>query len=564
MIGSYVEKEFIKWCEEFGFQSEKIGRIFIDEHSRYLIEYYPNIERFITGLYKQLRKEHPNISFSLKGRFKSKRSFLIKSFCKLAENITQLFDPASQYRESDFEKFFSFLIAEYNSNDMVEMTDTQRKMYEAYIKIEEFLMGKQGAVNSEGKTKSQSTTTENLNYILSLLPPEAQNKLIRRLGRTEDTFAYKIVVHGIEYQIDNFSIDANGNLFALDSENKKIPILKSISINPEVDIHKDVKTGFEFIILPDGKRVPINELNLLYDKSITAENRNLANAKRDSNGNITVLGDAIVQSDGTDLDISSDLSWHYDLKTNSLCLHIGQKTINLSELKNLKIKKYDEDSVIKATYALDSSAITYHNEHDFMHIPYRRKDYIKSPKITGYKSIHNSYISKNKIALEGQLKSLLMERRAKNETYDTGHDKYKLRKKVIKEQNPFVARISAQDPYATDSSTEAIIHLLSEHSDLKLEDILGNYMMVTSGADGTVLIYKPDIDFVFNHFFKYTRKDENGDLILNGINYRDYEHYLASLTTRDFGSSFVDETMSNYRLDVEPVINSSSGISLDD
>lgn len=420
MVNSFVEKEFINWCKLFGDQYyEHISALFIDEYPRYASEYSNYIEKNMTDLYSFIHNNCPNINFSLRGRFKSKRSFLIKSFCKLAENIEKVFSGNYSYDEKYLNRFFSFI-----SNENLDL----------YNSITDYLKS----------LPPESDSVNAFNHVLSLLPYKMRNNLIRRLGRTEDTFAYKIIVHSVDYDIKNMQIDSKGKVSFVDSNNNIIPVNPSIKLNPNKDIHQD-ENGLKYIILDTGEKIPFNEHNLLFDKSVAAVNRKLENAKKDSDGNITMLGDSFVLPNGKVVDISN-ISYFYNFENNSSYIKANDKTIQLSNFNkdhSLKIRKYDEASLINATQEIDSYSCEFHKDSSFISFPFRRKDYITHPKPTGYQSIHNSFIQPDfGYTIESQVKTLFMEDNAKNEHTSTGHDEYKKRKlELKKESNHFISNI---------------------------------------------------------------------------------------------------------------------------
>ena len=108
MENSIVEQDFINWCHSI--HPDINPYIFIHRHRRYFDEYLPLIENDSTQIHQYLHSKKPNINFSLKGRVKSKRSFLIKSFICIAENIENIFSQATsnEEREKLFNKYFNF------------------------------------------------------------------------------------------------------------------------------------------------------------------------------------------------------------------------------------------------------------------------------------------------------------------------------------------------------------------------------------------------------------------------------------------------------------------------
>ena len=114
-----VETDFIEWCRYI--HPDINPYLFFQRHARYSDEYFPLFEDLMTSLYQELSEKLPNINFSFKGRIKSKRSFLIKSFRTMAESIEKLFpndypvDELAQKelqetRSKNIEKYFKFFV----------------------------------------------------------------------------------------------------------------------------------------------------------------------------------------------------------------------------------------------------------------------------------------------------------------------------------------------------------------------------------------------------------------------------------------------------------------------
>ena len=145
--------------------------------------------------------------------------------------------------------------------------------------------------------------------------------------------------------------------------------------------------------------------------------------------------------------------------------------------------------------------------------------------------------------MEKQAKTELMEKNAKNESCSIGHDKYKQRKmQYKKDTNQFISQILKRDPYAFDSSTHAIMRLLSMHPDIQLSDVLGKYILTTSTSNNSVINYVPNIAYIFNHFFEYS----NESMIINGINFSSYNEFLITRNKKIYDKSYVTEGFTPY------------------
>ena len=121
MNNSPIKKEFIDWCQFL--HPDFNAYIFLQRHNRYSEEYFPLLEELMTELHQKISENNPNVNYSFKGRVKSLRSFLIKTFRTIAENIEEIFPSelpkdseelaeVLKRRDSAIEKFFKFLINE--------------------------------------------------------------------------------------------------------------------------------------------------------------------------------------------------------------------------------------------------------------------------------------------------------------------------------------------------------------------------------------------------------------------------------------------------------------------
>ena len=182
-----VENDFIQWCQYI--HPDINPYIFFRRHIRYSDEYAPLLEDLMVKLHKELCRRLPNVNFSFKGRIKSKRSFLIKSFRTMAESINKLFPDQyptdenemkalQEQRSKNIEKYFKFLLK-----------DRPPKI-ERYLKIK----------NMIESTPPEKGTLNGFRALFEQLTPDEKENLVIRLGRTEDTFANRIIVNDVDFK----------------------------------------------------------------------------------------------------------------------------------------------------------------------------------------------------------------------------------------------------------------------------------------------------------------------------------------------------------------------------
>ena len=224
-----VENDFIQWCQ---FIHPDINPyIFFRRHTRYSDEYAPLLEKLMVNLHEELCRRLPNINFSFKGRIKSKRSFLIKSFRTMAGSIEKLFPDQyptdenemkalQEERSKNIEKYFKFLLK-----------DRPPKI-ERYLKIK----------NMIENTLHENGTLKGFRDLFEQLTPDEKENLVIRLGRTEDTFANRIIVNDVDFNIQSVRSNPEGQLEILDEKGNAIPISSAIQI-PSNEIVLDKTDG---------------------------------------------------------------------------------------------------------------------------------------------------------------------------------------------------------------------------------------------------------------------------------------------------------------------------------
>lgn len=513
MEKSKVEQEFINWCQML--HPDINPYIFIHRHIRYFEEYLPLLDDTMKKMYNFIHAKNPNTHFILKGRIKNKRGYLIKSFITLSNNIDKIFNHENdeQEREKEFEKYFKFLKIEKPEkyNELKEFTQT---IISSFDYLDSFLI------------------------IFNKLSKDEKDKFIYRLGRTEDTFAYRLIVDSVDFPIQSVDFDASHNSFYITDQNgKKVPIHAASTLDPKKDIIHSEKNDKNYIYI-HKKREILNERNLLYPNHIPSKERNLPNAQKDENGNLTLLRDSIISINGNShLNI---LDIHFNPKNNSVFVTNSEGEVrNLSSLlqkDNFVLRKHDEDSLIQAVYKTNLARKEFYENNNIQSIKSRYKDYIKSPKPeTEYMSIHDSAIDKKHggYAIEAQSRTLEMEDSCKDETTRVGHDVYKKEKERKYSQNKILARILATDPTAFDTSSSTLMKIL-EDDNVELSEILGKYILVTL-IDGKVESFQPTIDMVFEHTFhtqKISEKDSHDDEVPK-LDFSSYKNFITSRNLRN-------------------------------
>ena len=482
MNNSPIENNFIKWCQYL--HPDINAYIFIQRYSRYSEEYLPLLSEFMTQLHQKISNEKPNINFSFKCRVKSKRSFLIKTFKTLAENVDKLFSD-----NESIEKFFKFL-KNNNTKRFNEIKNIIDNLPESLDTVDAF------------------------RFVFNKLNQDEKDKLITRLGRTEDAFAYRPIVTSVDFDIKSVIRNEDGSYSCIDSEDNVIPIHSAIKFSKD-DIVENPNGTKDVVI--NGKKHKLNERNLLYSYNVSARHRSLDNALVDADGMMTLLEDSLIINKKDFFDISSITT----LPTNGdiLVSNPYGESKNLSLLLNngtIKLRKVDSEYTIPAIYDISSIINDYYDDNDITQIYSRFKDYIKKPKPdTDYQSLHMSSFNKlYGFTIEAQVRNLDMEDDCKNESTSSGHDQYKKEKSKNLYKNPILNAILKQDELAFDSSTQTLLKLL-DSPDIELSEILGKYILITTTVNGVSASYQPTINTVFEHTFEHSNfnlsPDDNND-----------------------------------------------------
>ena len=462
-----------------------------------------------------IHEEKPNVNFSFSGRVKPRRSCLIKNYIKIAENIKTIFDNEleSNKREKSFDKYFKFLL---HSNS------------EKYHELKEKTFSLGPAFNYEDSFK----------IIFEKLSQEEKDKLISRLGRTEDTFAFRLIVQSVDFPVKSLQISSDGmNFSIIDQDGNAIPITPSIRINPEKDIIHSENGNVNYVMI-NGKKEILNERNLLYSSNLSAKQRTLSHAQRDKNGNLTLLGDSFLLQDGSFLNI-------VDMKVNpdTNCIFITDsngETRNISSLlenKSLTLRKHDEESLIKEVHNIRNLMICFLDEKKFQLLNNKSKNYINMPKLESlYMALHDSFYNMMfGYSIEGQYKTLRMDDAIQN----TAHDAYK--KSKLKEflQNKILAKILSKDPTAFDSSTPTLMKIL-EDENVNLTEILGKNIFITltkNNSSGKTISqdYLLPIELLFFQTFHNvdTSSIPSLDTSLPSLDFSSYENFMASRKIRN-------------------------------
>lgn len=516
MNNSPIENEFIGWCHYV--HPDINPYIFIQRYNRYYEEYLPLIDENMVQLHHQLSLEKPNIECSFKGRIKSKRSFFIKTFKTMAENIAKIFPEELPENEEEKEKILK------------EQDDAIDKYFKFLASDEPQKFNK---IKHIIKTMTSLGTVDSFRFVFNKLSSDEKDRLVNRLGRTEDTFAYRPVINSVDFNIKSVRENANNEFEIIDSDDNVIPIHSSITFSPEEIIEKD--NGSKYILI-DGKEQKLNERNLLYPYDLSSSQRNLENALKSPDGKLTMLQDSIVIDNKEHFDICSiNIN-----PVNNQILMTNQygESKNLSLLLNnhkLNLRKTDEEYTIPAIYDVYDIIKKYYSENDIIKIESRFKDYIENPKNTGYMSIHDS--SFNEIygyTMEAQIRDLKMEDDCKNESSSTGHDQYKIAKSQKSMENPILSDIIKYDSLAFDSSTSTLIKKM-DNPNIEISDLLGKYLLVTRIHNGNSISYQPNIATIFEHTFGYTDMTQftNPDDKYPPLDMSNYKNFIKSRKLRN-------------------------------
>lgn len=516
MTNSSIEKEFIQWCQSL--HTDFKAYTFIQRHSRYSTEYIPFFEKALTSLHEKICQEKPNIDFYFRARTKSKRSFLIKTFVTIAENIVKLFpdeipkDPKElEKRDKAIETFFKFLIKENP---------------EKYQKISNMIKQINPVFNSK----------KCFNIIFSELTPDEQEKLVTRLGRTEDAFAFRAIVRSVDFNISSATKNENNTFEIKDEEGNIIPIRPAAKFNPETDLIEK-ENGSKYIII-DGKEILLDERNLLYPQNLKSSQRTLHNAQKDSDGNLTLLYDSIVidSEHKRNREVFDIISISTNPDTNDIIVHnqYGEsKNLRLLLTKNIKLKKSDDEYTKPALYDILNLIESYYRDNKIVSISSRFKDYVKLPKpFTNYMSIHISAFNKLfGYTIESQIRTQKMEDDAKNEDSALGHDKYKENKLEKYKKNSILSEILEANPLSFDSSTPTLLKIL-DNKNIELSELLPTYLLFTKVHNGSSACYQSAIDKAFDHTFQHTKHTVSNDTSAPPLDTSNYENFIISRSER--------------------------------
>lgn len=510
MENSIVEQDFINWCHSI--HPDINPYIFIHRHRRYFDEYLPLIENDSTQIHQYLHSKKPNINFSLKGRVKSKRSFLIKSFICIAENIENIFSQATsnEEREKLFNKYFKFLL---NENP---------KKFEELKKI------------TFGIIPTLEDYRDSFRFIFQKLSQEEKNNLIRRLGRTEDTYAYRLIIHSVDFPISSIISSSDGKFHIIDNNGNKVEIAPAIRFNPETDLVTSKETDETFVVV-DGRKELFNERNLLYPENLPLKKHNLENAQKDENGNLFLLCDSFIRENNSPLNII-DIKFN-PVNNSVFVIDSNGESRNLTSLlqrETLSLRKFDENSLIKELYEIDLTIQEYYKTHKIQSILSRRKDYIEKPKPdTHYQSIHDSCFHKDYgYTMEAQERTLDMEEKGKDENTRIGHDVYKQKKLEKYSNNIILKQIIEKDNSAFDSSTPTLMKIL-EDKNVELSELLGKYILTTSMTNGVSMSFQPTIDVIFDHTFSHTKAQPRSTDNSHKLDFSNYKNFISSRMKRN-------------------------------
>lgn len=85
------------------------------------------------------------------------------------------------------------------------------------------------------------------------------------------------------------------------------------------------------------------------------------------------------------------------------------------------------------------------------------------------------------------------------------------------------------------------MHLLANHPDIQLSDVLGKYILTTLTSN-SVINYVPNISYVFNHFFEYSTEP----MVINGIDFSSYTSYLKTRNKKLYDQDYARDGYSQY------------------
>lgn len=388
---------------------------------------------------------------------------------------------------SSFETPINFLLSSYH-------TDQEEKAIHQLLSA----LGNPSSVSYDSLSSllsSYSLQEQQYKFskILRSLPTDLSKKLVEHFGRTEDLFAHRPVIRSVHFPVNHLSYE-NGNFYFSDPEGNRRVLHPSYSFSMEDIITKENKVKY---IVVDGKEQILNERDLLYSSELSSKQRNLENAKKDENGQLTLLRDAVqITNLGTNEQSFINISQvHYEEDSNSFTIEDDSgKIYPISTLMNdpnyhIDIFQCDEPTLIDTIYQMENSEEKFYKKHGVVHISRKRKDYIAMPKLNGYQSLHDSIFysirrfmrtnnhqmrtSFSGFAMESQKRTLLMNDMAEDNTTTIGHDHHK--------KNRYQG-------FGNTASNDDILALINTPG-VNLSDVLGKVIAVFKKADEEIGTY---------------------------------------------------------------------------
>lgn len=401
---SKIEQDFIKQCLEINKHINPY--LFLKKYNSFSNDYINFYEDDLVDLGKMLNSVFPNVEWSLAGRVKSKYSFCKKTSQKLSKSFN--YDDLENPKESKkIEKNISHILSFFDNSTF----------------LQEILKDK--SLNSQTK----------MDMIISHLSDMDKARFILHLGMSDDIFAHRLIVRSIGHSICNTTKRGN-TLFITDESGTEIPIQPAIKIKNEEIIKHIEKTldketsDYSMVeIKINGKK---EQINLDY-----IEKNEDGSIKYNEDNSITLFRDSIQMQDGSIINVTPNSLFYVEGNTYLKTPSDGLKNIN-----SLVLRKYDEPSISKGISKIMSYiqtnylALEPENTEEFFEIPPERyKDYISTPKSTGYKSIHATFLKKwynekkqkyiTKYSQEIQAESLTMDKDKDDPNSPLSHNRYK-------------------------------------------------------------------------------------------------------------------------------------------
>ena len=373
--------------------------------------------------------------------------------------------------------------------------------------------------------KKQSISSNNkLNIIYKQLDKKSRENLTFYLGLMYDIYGYKIIPRSTGFNISDCHFK-NNKLYIQTPEGNEVLVETPIKLkDPELlakceqgkyietccselallikqiqDVHSSKKvkdTRISTTIHRKKEEININNIKTKDDKTLDFN----------EDGSLTLLRDAFELPDGSTINVTSNNIINIDNEA-----YLKDPSIGIIPIKNLILKKYDEPSLIKDLYNMteyisDIVSKVDFGENESMQIAQGRyKDYIKSPKPSGYSSIHltflkmffNKKLNKQQTIYseELQARTQLMESDTKNPNSKRSHNNYK--------------------------SSKDDLSRLVKNPNIELSDLFPRYILVTSfNNKGTITptTWKPSLKYSIEH-------------ILPNESYEDLIHLRASNDT---------------------------------